>query len=119
MLQGLNPGRRPALGGEGPSASLRAYYCVLGHLYAAARLELMQMAATLQMEAHLTTSHMRQHVSSSNMTWPGIYELHNCCHAILGSSLMARIWLCRGVDKLCLRILESGVRLQANSCWQA
>ena len=65
MLQSLDPGRRPALGREGPSASLRAYYCVLGHLYAAARLELMQMAATLQMEAHLSTSHMRQHVSSS------------------------------------------------------
>ena len=64
MLQGLNPGRQPALGGEGLSASLRAYFCVLGHLYAAARLELMQMAATLHMEAHLTTSHMRQHVSS-------------------------------------------------------
>ena len=63
MLQGLSPGRRPALGGEVPPASLRAYYCVLGHLYAAARLELMQMAATLQMEADLTSSHMRQHVS--------------------------------------------------------
>lgn len=72
-LQNLSPGRRPALGGEGPSASLRAYYCVLGHLYAAARLELMQMAATLQMEAHLTTSHMRQHVST--LMQPGLASI--------------------------------------------
>ena len=45
----------PNTGGEPLGQSARSFYCLLGHLYAAARQELVHMASSLEVSASLPT----------------------------------------------------------------
>ena len=55
----------------------QAYYCLLGHLYAAARLELMRMGQTLKLSQYTPAGPAHGNVSCLELA--GIYALVWCC----------------------------------------